>query len=50
MTIEVTGDVYIKGCVDRATIHAGQNIQVGGGIFGGEADDPTDSPPFGIPD
>ncbi|MEC4672819.1 MAG: FapA family protein [Nitrospirota bacterium] len=36
MTINVTGDVFIKGGVERAAIKAGQSIKVGGGIFGGE--------------
>ena len=36
MTIEVTGDVFIRGAVERASIKAGQNIRVGGGILGGE--------------
>lgn len=36
MTIEVTGDVFIHGGVDRATIKAGHSIKVGGGINGVE--------------
>ncbi len=34
MIIDVTGDVVIQGAVDRAAIHAGHNIRIGGGIFG----------------
>ncbi len=36
MTIDVTGDVYIQGGVERAAVKAGHNIKVGGGIFGVE--------------
>jgi len=36
MTIDVTGDVFIKEGVERATIKAGHSIKIGGGIFGGE--------------
>ncbi len=36
MTIDVTGDVFIKEGVERATIKAGNSIKIGGGIFGGE--------------
>ena len=36
MTIEVTGDISIRGAVERARIKAGQSIRVGGGILGGE--------------
>ena len=34
MHIEVTGDVIVKGAVERATIKAGSNVIVRGGIFG----------------
>jgi len=36
MTIEVTGDISIRGAVERARIKSGQSIRVGGGILGGE--------------
>lgn len=36
MSIDVTGDVFIKGSIERSTIKAGNNITVGGGVFGGE--------------
>jgi uncharacterized protein (DUF342 family) len=36
MTIDVTGDVCIQGCVERAAIKAGHSIKVAGGIWGGE--------------
>ena len=36
MIIEVTGDVCVRGAVERATIRAGQHIRIGGGILGGE--------------
>jgi uncharacterized protein (DUF342 family) len=42
MTIDVTGDVLIRGAVERASIKAGQNIRVGGGILGGEDIEGTD--------
>ncbi len=35
MSIDVTGDVFIKGSIERSTIKAGNNITVGGGVFGG---------------
>ena len=34
MTIDVTGDVFIKGGVEGAVIKAGHSIKIGGGIFG----------------
>ena len=34
--IEATGDVVVKGIVDKATIKAGNNIEIGGGVFGEE--------------
>lgn len=34
MRIEATGDVFIKGTVERAKIIAGQNIVIGGGVVG----------------
>ncbi|MCG8672578.1 MAG: FapA family protein [Pseudomonadales bacterium] len=34
MHIEVTGDVIVKGAVERATIKSGSNVIVRGGIFG----------------
>jgi len=36
MMIDVTGDVFIRGGVERAAIKAGHRIKVGGGIFGVE--------------
>jgi uncharacterized protein (DUF342 family) len=36
MTIDVTGDVFIKEGVERAAIKAGNSIKIGGGIIGGE--------------
>lgn len=42
MTIDVTGDVCITGNVEGAVIKAGQNIKVGGGIFGLEDVDRPD--------
>jgi len=36
MVIDVTGDVFIRGGVERAAIHAGHSIKVVGGIFGVE--------------
>ena len=42
MRIQVTGDVFITGGVDRAFISAGHNISVGGGIFGEEVAAGTD--------
>lgn len=36
MTIDVTGDVFVKGGVERAAIKAGHTIKVGNGIVGGE--------------
>ncbi len=34
MTINVTGDVSVRGAVERAHIKAGKNIRIGGGILG----------------
>ena len=34
MKIEATGDVFVKGAVERARITAGNNITVAGGVFG----------------
>ena len=45
MTIDVTGDVFIQGGVDRAAIKAGQSIKVGGGIFGGDEAAPPEEEP-----
>lgn len=36
MSIDVTGNVLIKGSVERSHIKAGNNITIGGGVFGGE--------------
>lgn len=46
MTIDVTGDVFIKGGVDRAHIKAGHSIKVGGGIFGEEDAEGAGEQPF----
>lgn len=45
MKIDVTGDVHIKGVVERATIKAGNDITVTGGVLGEEPpeDDEEDS-------
>lgn len=32
--IDVTGDVFVKGVVERATIKAGHNIHIAGGALG----------------
>lgn len=34
MKVEATGDVFIKGAVERATVKAGSNVHIGGGILG----------------
>ena len=34
--IQATGDIVVKGIVDRATVRAGNDIDVGGGVFGEE--------------
>jgi len=34
MKINVTGDIFVKGAVERATVTAGNNITVGGGVLG----------------
>ena len=34
MTIDVTGDVSVRGAVERAHIKAGKTIRIGGGILG----------------
>ncbi|MEZ5557750.1 MAG: FapA family protein [Pseudomonadales bacterium] len=41
-SIDVTGDVQIKGVVDRASIVAGNDIEIGGGVFGEETCDGED--------
>ncbi|MFT6094060.1 MAG: hypothetical protein ACJA2Q_001962 [Pseudohongiellaceae bacterium] len=35
-TVEVTGDVTVKGMIERATVIAGNDITVGGGVIGGD--------------
>ena len=45
MKIEVTGDVFIKGAVERALVTAGNNITVAGGILG---DTPSGAPEQGL--
>ncbi|WP_320822036.1 FapA family protein [Reinekea sp.] len=45
MKIEVTGDVFIKGAVERALVTAGNNITVAGGVLG---DTPSGAPERGL--
>ena len=45
MKIEATGDVFIKGAVERALIKAGNNITVVGGVLG---DTPSGAPEQGL--
>ena len=34
MRVEATGDIFVKGAVERAKVIAGHNIHIGGGIIG----------------
>jgi uncharacterized protein (DUF342 family) len=34
MKVDVTGDIFVKGVIEKADVHAGNNIIVKGGIFG----------------
>lgn len=34
MIVDVTGDLIVKGCAERARVRAGNNITVMGGVFG----------------
>ena len=42
--IDVTGDIHVKGTVENATLKAGNNIVVGGGVISESAPDIEDPP------
>ena len=47
MKVEATGDIFIKGVVERAQVKAGNNLIVDGGVFG---DSSKELPEEGLPE